>query len=188
MDNCLYYGDNLDILRRYIKDESVDLIYLDPPFNSKANYNMLFKEHSGEQSAAQFQAFEDTWTWDQVSAAAYQEVAEKGEKISQAMIAFRSMLGDTDMLAYLSMMAIRLIELHRVLKLTGSFYLHCDPTASHYLKILLDMVFGVDNFRNELIWHYNTGGKGKRTFLKKHDVILWYTKTDDYIFNRSEIT
>jgi len=131
MENCLYYGDNLDILRRYIGDETVDLIYLDPPFNSKATYNMLFEEHDGTKSAAQFQAFEDTWHWDHSAAAAYQEVAERGEKVSQAIIAMRQMLGDTDMLAYLSMMAIRLIELRRVLKPTGSIYLHCDPTASH---------------------------------------------------------
>ena len=184
MDNCLYYGDNLDILRRYIKDESVDLIYLDPPFNSKANYNMLFKEHNGEQSAAQFQAFEDTWTWDKSSAAAYQDVVERGEKISKALIAYRSMLGDTDMLAYLAMMSERLIELHRVLKSTGSLYLHCDPTASHYLKLILDAVFGPVNFRNEIIWR-RTGAHGRaKRWGPIHDVILFYSKSADYTWNR----
>jgi len=129
-DNLLYYGDNLDILKRYIKDESVDLIYLDPPFNSNQSYNVLFAEHSGERAAAQIKAFEDTWHWDQTASAAYDEVVEHGpERVSQAMQAFRTMLGENDMLAYLSMMAPRLVELQRVLKLTGSLYLHCDPTA-----------------------------------------------------------
>ena len=181
--NTLYYGDNLDILRRYVPDESVDLIYLDPPFNSKATYNMLFEEHDGSKAAAQFQAFEDTWHWDQAAAAAYQEVAERGEKISQALIAMRQMLGDTDMLAYLSMMAIRLIELRRVLKPTGSIYLHCDPTASHYLKIIMDAVFGVKYYRNEIIWERFGSHNDPNRFGKVTDTILYYTKSDNYIFN-----
>jgi len=182
--NTLYYGDNLDILRRYVADETVDLIYLDPPFNSKATYNMLFEEHDGSKSAAQFQAFEDTWHWDQAAAAAYQEVAERGEKISQAIIAMRQMLGDTDMLAYLSMMAIRLIELRRVLKPTGSIYLHCDPTASHYLKIIMDMIFGKKNFRNEIIWSYGPKATQNEThFQRKHDVIFYFSKNDNTVFN-----
>ncbi len=182
--NTLYYGDNLDILRRYVGDETVDLVYLDPPFNSKANYNMLFKEHDGTNSAAQFQAFEDTWHWDHVAAAAYQEVAERNDKVSQAIQAMRKMLGDTDMLAYLSMMAIRLIELHRVLKPTGSIYLHCDPTASHYLKILLDMIFGSSNFRNEIIWQRTRSAKKQSSFFgKTHDVIFLYTVSNQYISN-----
>ncbi len=185
--NTLYYGDNLDILRRYVDDETVDLIYLDPPFNSKANYNMLFEEHDGTKSAAQFQAFEDTWHWDQSAATAYQEVAERGEKVSQAIFAMRQMLGDTDMLAYLSMMAIRLIELRRVLKPTGSIYLHCDPTASHYLKILMDMIFGAKYFRNEIIWKRktgrgDTGGTSKR-FGVMTDILLFYGKTENTVFN-----
>ena len=187
MENCLYYGDNLDILRRYIGDETVDLIYLDPPFNSKATYNMLFEEHDGTKSAAQFQAFEDTWHWDHSAAAAYQEVAERGEKISQAIIAMRQMLGDTDMLAYLSMMAIRLIELRRVLKPTGSIYLHCDPTASHYLKIIMDMIFGIQNSRNEIVWKRATSGSSKsiaRRFGSDHDILLYYVKSDAAIFNK----
>lgn len=176
--NTLYYGDNLEILRRYVADESVDLIYLDPPFNSKATYNMLFEEHDGSKAAAQFQAFEDTWHWDQVASAAYQAVAAHGGKVSQAITAMRQMLGDTDMLAYLSMMAIRLIELHRVLKPTGSIYLHCDPTASHYLKIIMDSIFGKQNFLNEIIWHYyNKFQRGDISmFARDHDVILFYSK------------
>jgi DNA modification methylase len=184
MENCLYYGDNLDILRRYIKDESVDLIYLDPPFNSKATYNMLFEEHDGSKSAAQFQAFEDTWHWDHTAAAAYQEVAERGEKVSQAIIAMRQMLGDTDMLAYLSMMAIRLIELRRVLKPTGTIYLHCDPTASHYLKIVMDAIFGGKNYLNEICWQrFNFHADAKR-WGNLHDILLMYGKNyEQYLFN-----
>ena len=179
--NTLYYGDNLDILRRYVGDETVDLIYLDPPFNSKANYNMLFEEHDGSKSAAQFQAFEDTWHWDQSAATAYQEVAERGEKVSQAIIAMRQMLGDTDMLAYLSMMSIRLIELRRVLKPTGSIYLHCDPTASHYLKIIMDMIFGGENFVNEVVWKRSDAkgdaGQGAKHFGRVNDILLFYSKS-----------
>ena len=148
-DNFLYYGDNLDILRRWVGDESVDLVYLDPPFNSNATYNILFKEKSGTGAAAQIKAFGDTWQWDQGAAAAYQEVVEAGGKVSQVMQAFRTFLGTNDMLAYLAMMAPRLVELRRVLKPTGSIYLHCDPTASHYLKMLMDAVFGTQNIRNE---------------------------------------
>jgi DNA modification methylase len=184
--NLLYYGDNLDVLRRHVADESVDLIYLDPPFNSNATYNVLFEEH-GTRAAAQIEAFEDTWEWDEVAAAAYQDVVEQGGPVANAMVAFRQLLGPVDMLAYLSMMAPRLIELHQVLKTTGSLYLHCDPTASHYLKLLLDAVFGPKNFRNEIIWHYNTGGKGKNHFLRKHDTILWYSKSAQYTFNRDEV-
>jgi site-specific DNA-methyltransferase (adenine-specific) len=128
-------GDNLDVLRRHIKEESVDLVYLDPPFNSNQDYNVLFAEHDGARSAAQIKAFEDSWRWDQGAAAAYEEVVESGGRVAEAMRAFRSFLGDSDMMAYLAMMAPRLSELRRVLRPTGSIYLHCDPTASHYLKI-----------------------------------------------------
>jgi DNA modification methylase len=184
--NVLYYGDNLDVLRRHVRDESVDLVYLDPPFNSNANYNVLFAEH-GEKSAAQVRAFEDTWVWDTTARAAYEETVEAGGKVAEAMRAFRTMLGASDMLAYLAMMTPRLVELRRVLKPTGSLYLHCDPTASHYLKLLIDAVFGARNFRNEIVWHYNTGGKGKNTFLRKHDTILWYSNGAEYTFNRAEV-
>ena len=185
--NTLYYGDNLDILRRYVGDETVDLIYLDPPFNSKATYNMLFEEHDGTKSAAQFQAFEDTWTWDNTASLALQEVIEGGGDVSLAMQAFKNMIPNSGLLAYLSMMAIRLIELRRVLKPTGSIYLHCDPTASHYLKIIMDMIFGIQNSRNEIIWKRATSGSSKsiaRRFGSDHDVLLYYVKSDAAIFNK----
>jgi DNA modification methylase len=185
--NLLYYGDNLDILRRYVKDESVDLIYLDPPFKSNQDYNVLFKERNGTESAAQIRAFEDTWRWDQTAARAYQEIVEGGGKAAQAMIAFHSYLGANDMLAYLAMMAPRLVELRRVLKETGSIYLHCDPTASHYLKILMDAVFGPANFRTEIVWkrtgaHSDTK-QGRRQHGRVHDLILYYSKTDSWTWN-----
>src|SRR5207245_2599434 len=143
VDNVLYYGDNLDILRRYLKDETVDLVYLDPPFKSDQDYNVLFAERDGSRSAAQIKIFNNTWRWDEAAARTYQGVIEKApERVSKGLQAFRTLLGESDMLAYLSMMAPRLVELRRVLKPTGTIYLHCDPTASHYLKLLTDAVFG----------------------------------------------
>ncbi|MGI8707264.1 MAG: DNA methyltransferase [Actinomycetota bacterium] len=180
--NTLYYGDNLDILRRHVRDESIDLVYLDPPFSSNANYNILFEEH-GEKAAAQVQAFSDTWEWNTEARATYEEIVEAGGKTAETMRAFRTMLGGSDMLAYLSMMAPRLIELHRVLKSSGSLYLHCDPTASHYLKLLLDAVFGPKNFRNEIIWWYRKWSRGEHQFLRNHDVLLFYSKSADNKFN-----
>ena len=175
--NVLYYGNNLDVLRRHVRDESVDLIYLDPPFNSNANYNVLFEEH-GEKAAAQVRAFTDTWTWDTDARADYEEVVEQGGRVSDAMRAFYTMLGGSDMMAYLARMSLRLVELHRVLKPTGSIYLHCDPTASHYLKLLMDSVFGPANYRTEIIWRRASGFKrsSARRFPHKHDVILFYCK------------
>ena len=181
-ENTLYYGDNLDVLRRHIQDETVDLIYLDPPFNSKATYNVLFGEQNGSRAAAQIKAFEDTWRWDQAAAEAYQEIVEAGGKVSQAMQAFRALLGDNDMLAYLAMMAPRLVELRRVLKLTGSIYLHCDPTASHYLKLLMDAVFGLENFRNEVVWQRTGAHSDARQWGRVSDTLLFYTKTDEYFW------
>src|SRR5688500_2053586 len=150
--NLLYYGDNLDVLRRHVESETVDLVYLDPPFNSNASYNVLFAERDGTQAASQIKAFEDTWKWDDEAARAFESVVEGGGKTSQAMQAFRTFLGESDMMAYLAMMAPRLRELHRVLKPTGSLYLHCDPSASHYLKLLLDSIFGPELFKNEIVW------------------------------------
>jgi DNA modification methylase len=172
----LYYGDNLDVLRRYVKDESVDLVYLDPPFNSAKDYNVLFLEHDGTRSAAQVQAFQDTWEWDEAAARAYHELVEGGGSVSEAMQAFRLVVGESDMLAYLSMMAPRLIELRRVMKPSGSIYLHCDPVASHYLKILMDAVFRPVNFRNEVIWRYRRWPTTARQFQKMHDVLLFYSR------------
>jgi site-specific DNA-methyltransferase (adenine-specific) len=153
--NALYYGDNLAVLRESIASQSVDLVYLDPPFNSNASYNVLFKAPSGKQSQAQIEAFEDTWHWtaDNGAELAFDEVMRSGNTEAANMLrAIRAFLGENDMMAYLTMMAVRLLELHRVLKPTGSLYLHCDPTASHYLKILLDAVFGPQRFRNEIVW------------------------------------
>src|SRR4051794_21054647 len=151
--NRLYYGDNLDVLREHVPDESVDLIYLDPPFNSQANYNVLFKAPSGQQSKAQIEAFEDTWHWNEHAERAFDEVMHSGNGDAAEMLrAMRSFLKENDMMAYVTMMAIRLIELHRVLKPTGSLYLHCDPTASHYLKLILDGIFEPTKFQNEVIW------------------------------------
>ena len=181
--NQLYYGDNLDVLRLHVPDESVDLVYLDPPFNSNADYNVLFAERDGTQAAAQIKAFEDTWRWDQGAALAFQEVVESGGDVSRAMQAFRTFLGENDMLAYLSMMAPRLVELRRVLKPTGSLYLHCDPTASHYLKMLLDAVFGPQRFLSEIIWR-RTGAHNKALrWAPIHDTILMYSNGDDYVWN-----
>ena len=184
--NSLYYGDNLDILRRYIRDESVDLVYLDPPFKSNQDYNVLFREQDGSRAASQILAFEDTWEWNQTSAAAFQEVVEGGGDVSKAMRSFFTLLGGNDMMSYLSMMAPRLLELRRVLTDEGSIYLHCDPTASHYLKLLMDAVFGADNFVNEIIWHYRKWPAGKYTFQRNHDVILFYSRsgTRDRTFNQ----
>lgn len=173
--NYLYYGDNLDVLRRHIADESVDLVYLDPPFNSNASYNVLFAEKSGKQAAAQIKAFEDTWRWDEGAALAFREVVESGhERVSQAMQAFRTFLGESDMLAYLAMMAPRLVELRRVMKPSASIYLHCDSTASHYLKILMDAVFRPQNFRNEIIWQRTSSHNDSKKWAQVSDTILFY--------------
>lgn len=180
--NRLYYGDNLDVLRRYVADESVDLVYLDPPFNSNANYNVLFAEKTGKQAAAQIEAFEDTWQWDESAAAAYHEVVETGGSVSQALQAFRTFLGETDMLAYLAMMAPRLVELRRVLKPTGSIYLHCDQTASHYLKMLMDAVFGPLVFQNEIVWQRFGSHNDPKRFGRVTDSILFYTRSKDFVF------
>lgn len=175
----LFYGDNLGVLREHFADESVDLIYLDPPFNSNANYNILFKSPTGEQSNAQIEAFEDTWYWNDKAEDAFDQVSRCGNtRVFDLLNAMRSFLGENDMMAYLSMMAIRLVELHRVLKSTGSLYLHCDPTASHYLKLLLDAAFGTRQFRNEIVWDYSFRLMDLPNFFnRKHDVILCYAKS-----------
>jgi DNA modification methylase len=183
MQNRLYYGDNLDVLRQHIADESVDLVYLDPPFKSEQNYNVLFEEQNGSRSAAQIKAFEDTWRWDEAAAMAYEEVVESGGSASRAMQAFRTLVGGSNMLAYLSMMAPRLLELRRVLKATGSIYLHCDPTASHYLKVLMDAVFDPRNFRGEIIWKCTSAHSNARRLGKVHQTILFYSKCDHFAWN-----
>ena len=186
--NHLYYGDNLKVLRESIADESVDLIYLDPPFNSNASYNVLFKGPQGNESAAQIEAFDDTWHWTDAAEEAFGEVLRSGNGAAAEMLrAMRSFLGENDMMAYLAMMAVRLLELHRVLKPTGSLYLHCDPTASHYLKILLDAVFGARNFKNEIIWKRTSAHsdvvQGATHFGRIHDTIFYYSKGKECTWN-----
>ncbi|HEX9882109.1 MAG TPA: DNA methyltransferase, partial [Hyphomicrobium sp.] len=184
MANALYYGDNLEVLRQHIADESVDLIYLDPPFNSQATYNVLFKAPSGEQSKAQIEAFEDTWHWNDSAEQAFDEVMGGPSADAAEMLrSMRAFLHENDMMAYLAMMAVRLIELHRVLKPTGSIYLHCDPTASHYLKTLLDAVFGPRFFRNEIVWKRTTTHSDSKTWSRVADCLLFYTKGDEFTWN-----
>lgn len=182
--NQLYYGDNLDVLRRYVPDASVDLVYLDPPFNSRQDYNVLFAEKDGSRSSSQIHAFEDTWEWNIDAERAYEQVVEQGGRVAEAMRAFRTFLGGSDMMAYLAMMAPRLVELRRVLKETGSIYLHCDPTASHYLKILMDGVFGAQMFRNEVIWkRADPKGHAYTRYPSTHDVIMFFGKGEAATWN-----
>src|SRR5665213_2464060 len=185
MAHALYYGDNLHVLRDSIASESVDLIYLDPPFNSQATYNVLFRSPAGTQSQAQIEAFEDTWHWGQEAEDAFDQVLRSGNTNAADLLrAMRSFLGENDMMAYLAMMAVRLLELHRVLKPTGSLYLHCDPTASHYLKILLDAIFGKLNFRNEIVWRRAMPKwHAYSRFPSTHDVILSYNKGSTSLWN-----
>jgi DNA modification methylase len=189
--NQLYYGDNIDVLRQQIASESVDLVYLDPPFNSNRNYNVVFAKHGGSNdAAAQMQAFDDTWHWTHVTDQQYQRYVIAGElpaNVADALIAFRTLLGENDAMAYLVNMAPRLVELHRVLKRTGSLYLHCDPTMSHYLKVMLDAVFGAENFVNEVAWKRSTAHsdakQGARHMGRLHDTILFYAKSASHTFN-----
>ena len=181
--NSLYYGDNLQVLREFIADESVDLVYLDPPFNSRQDYNVLFAENDGSRSASQISAFKDTWEWNEEAARAYEETVERGGTVANAMRAFRTLLGGSDMLAYLAMMAPRLIELRRVLKPTGSIYLHCDPTASHYLKLIMDAVFGPEMFRTEIIWKRTNTHSDSKRWSDVTDTILYYSKGPNVTWN-----
>jgi len=186
MSNHLFYGDNLKVLRESIRDESVDLIYLDPPFNSNAGYNVLFKAPDGSGSAAQIEAFDDTWHWNDSAALAFHEVLRSGNSAAAEMLrAMKGFLGENDMMAYLAMMAARLLELHRVLKPTGSLYLHCDPTASHYLKILLDAVFGPATFRSEIVWQRTSAhANATQRLASVHDIIFCFGKTEKALFNQ----
>ena len=180
--NLLYYGDNLDVLRRHVAVESVDLVYLDPPFKSNQDYNVLFAEH-GTQAAAQIKAFEDTWTWDEAAARSlWETIDSESGQVADVLVAFQKMLPESDMLAYLAMMAPRLVELRRVLKPTGSLYLHCDPTASHYLKILLDAIFGPTNFRNEITWKRTNARSTDQRWPRIHDVLLFCSKGPSFFF------
>jgi len=190
--NRLYYGDNLDILRHRtkIKDESVDLCYIDPPFNSKRNYNQIYN-NVGDEDRAQAQAFIDTWSWDDLAVTGYDEIISNANgrftpQLVSLIKGLHEVLKEGSLLAYLVSMALRVTEIHRVLKSTGAFYLHCDPTSSHYLKLLVDSIFcgnSPGEFQNEIVWLYTSGGKGNRRFARKHDVIFFYTKSQEYTFN-----
>ncbi|HET7604442.1 MAG TPA: DNA methyltransferase, partial [Sphingomicrobium sp.] len=188
MTNRLYYGDNLEVLRNEIADASIDLIYLDPPFNSNAGYNVLFKSASGAGADASIEAFDDTWTWGDSAKDALMDIAKGTNRPLQVMMsAMHDALQDSPLMAYLAMMAVRLVELHRVLKDTGSLYLHCDPTASHYLKLVLDAVFGADRFINEITWkrsHAHSDAKqGAKHFGRQTDIIFFYSKSADRVWN-----
>ncbi|WP_414572825.1 DNA methyltransferase [Nostoc sp. CCY 9925] len=191
--NHLYYGDNLEVLRKYIRDESVDLCYIDPPFNSKRNYNQIYN-NIGTEDKAQAQAFVDTWEWNSIAEEGYCQILDnyQGKFTSQSIaliLGLKEVLGKGSLLAYLTSIILRVVEIHRVLKLTGSFYLHCDPTSSHYLKLIIDSVFCPNggNFLNEIVWCYRGGGTPKKDFGRRHDVILRYSKTSQYFFYTNEI-
>jgi DNA modification methylase len=191
--NQLFYGDNLEVLRKHVKDESVDLCYIDPPFNSKRNYNQIYN-NIGKEDTAQAQAFVDTWTWNMIANEGYEEIITNKNGIFTAqsislLSGLSQVLGQGSLLAYLVSITQRIAEIYRILKPTGSFYLHCDPTASHYLKLVLDAIFcpqGGD-FKNEIVWCYSTGGRAKEFYPRKHDVVFWYTKSKDYLFQYDEI-
>jgi len=175
--NTLFHGDNLDVLRQHVADASVDLVYLDPPFQSGKDYSVIFEAHRGERGdeRARAEAFKDTWRWGRESEEQYVEIERGGGALATALRSLRAMVGESDLMAYLCMMAPRLVELRRALKPTGSLYLHCDPTASHYLKVLLDAIFGPACFRNEVIWRYRRWPAKARRFQRMHDVLLFYT-------------
>ncbi len=186
MKNKLYYGDNLDVLRsrEYFPDDCVDLIYLDPPFNSNRNYNVLFKSEGGADSPAQITAFDDTWHWGETAEATYDDlIIHAPSQVSTAVEALMNLIQRNQMMAYLVMMTARLVELHRVLKPTGSLYLHCDPTASHYLKIVLDAIFGTENYRNHITWKRTSSHNNAKKWGPISDNILFYTKSDDFTWN-----
>ena len=181
--NKLYYGDNLEVLRKYIKDETVDLCYIDPPFNSKRNYNQIYN-NVGTEDAAQAQAFVDTWTWDEAAEHGFKEIlANMGGVFTAQSIdlisGLEKVLGKGSLLSYLVSMTLRVAEIYRVLKPTGSFYFHCDPTASHYLKIVIDTIFCAGRggqYMNEIVWKRTSGRKSMNQLGRIHDVIFFYSK------------
>ena len=184
MKNSLYFGDNLDVLRESIASESVDLIYLDPPFNSARDYNILFSSPKGQSSEAQITAFEDSWHWAEQAEREFGEIVRCGNtNVSEIVLALRRFLGENDVMAYVTMMANRLLEMHRVLKPTGSLYLHCDNTASHYLKIVMDGIFGAENYRNEITWKRTSTHSDSKTWSRNSDVLFFYTKGKVFTWN-----
>ena len=187
-NRTLIRGDNLQTMRE-LPDACIDLIATDPPFNSKRDYFVPYRDERGEKPDVLVKAFTDTWAWGAEAEVAYRElVVEIGGQIGDTIEGMRKFLNETPMMAYLVMMGVRIAEMHRLLKDTGSLYLHCDPTASHYLKILLDAVFGTKNFRNEIVWCYTgPGSPNMRQFNRKHDVILWFCKSDTWTFNKDDV-
>ncbi len=183
--NALMYGDNLDVLRRSVASESVDLVYLDPPFNSNRNYNVIFARQASSSDTAQIQAFDDTWRWTQATEEQFTELINGGvpNAVADALRAMHALLGENDALAYIINMTPRLVELHRVLKRTGSLYLHCDPTMSHYLKVMLDAIFGARYFRGEITWLRTTTHNDAKRWSPNADIILYYAKSDAFTWN-----
>ncbi len=183
-ENTLFYGDNLTILRQYIPDECIDLIYLDPPFNSSRNYNVLFKDEHGIESESQITAFEDTWHWNMETLQTYNEMlTDAPDHVGKMISSLHEFIGENQMMAYLVMMTTRLVELHRILKPTGSLYLHCDPTASHYLKIILDVIFGVENYRGEIVWQRTATHNDAKRWPALSDTIFFYSKKSTFVWN-----
>jgi DNA modification methylase len=187
--NKLFYGDNLEVLQKHIKDESVDLCYIDPPFNSKRNYNQIYN-NIGKEDVAQAQAFVDTWTWNQGATESFEQIKQNANGVYtkqsiNLITGLEKVLGKGSLLSYLVSMTQRIAEIYRVLKPTGSFYLHCDPTASHYLKLILDAIFCSQGgeFQNEIVWSYRTGGASPKRFARKHDILLFYSKSNKWVFN-----
>lgn len=182
----LFRGDNLEVLRRRVADESIDLVYLDPPFFSQRTYEAVVRNKTDRGRARpKLFAFDDSFRWDAGAEAAHSEVVERAGPLGVLLDGLARFLGPSDRLAYLSMMALRLVEIRRVLKPSGSLYLHCDPTASHYLKLLLDAAFGERSFKNEVIWRYRRWPAKSRAFQRMHDVLLYYVKdpSSEHVFN-----
>jgi site-specific DNA-methyltransferase (adenine-specific) len=186
--SVLYYGDNLEVLRRAVPDGKVDLVYLDPPFATNRLHSFVVRDGRGEEIEAQAVAFEDRWSWNAPAKEAYKRLTSQcGEKLHAALSGLRTILTSNGMMAYLVSLTERLHDLYRTLSPTGSLYLHCDRRTAHYLRVVCDALFGEANFRNEIVWHYTGGGRAKSYFSRKHDVILFYTKTSDYTFNLDAI-
>jgi adenine specific DNA methylase Mod len=183
----LFFGDNLGVLQQHVDNETVDLVYLDPPFNSKAEYNLLYETPENKRETAQRTAFVDTWTWEEDAQFSFEQVLENGGQVASIVNALRKALGKSDTMAYLAMMSARLIQIHRAMKPTASLYLHCDPTASHYLKVILDSIFGPANFRSEINWRrtsaHNDAKQGRKIYGSVRDVLLFYSKSDDWTWN-----
>lgn len=184
LTSVLYHGDNIEVLRRAVPDGKVDLVYIDPPFATNRLHSFVVRDGHGEEIEAQAVAFEDRWSWNAQARESYRRLTSQcGEKLHAALSGLRTILTSNGMMAYLVSITERLCELHRALSPTGSLYLHCDRRTAHYFRIICDALFGEGNFRNELVWHYTGGGRSKSYFSRKHDIILFYTKTPAYTFN-----